>query len=122
MTTDLRQDDKSAAAKQAAGVEADAPDRRLLAAPPLAPELPRRTPRVLSFTTIIAILALAGIARLTGAPDFLVIALAASGVACLVVLARALRAESRARSIVAESTARNRAEVETLADRMWELQ
>ena len=122
MTTDLRQDDKPAAAKQAAGVEAGAPDRRLLAAPPLAPELPRRTPRFLSFTTIIAILALAGIARLTGAPDFLVIALAASGVACLVVLARALRAESRARSIVAESTARNRAEVETLADRMWELQ
>ena len=66
--------------------------------------------------------ALAGVARLTGAPDFLVVALAATGVACLAVLARAIRSEKRAASIISENTARNRAEIETLADRMWELQ
>ena len=103
-------------------LEADASARRLVAAPPLAPEMPKRTPRVLSFATIFAILALAGVARLTGAPNFLVVALAATGVACLAVLARAIRAEKRAASIISENTARNRAEIETLADRMWELQ
>ncbi|MEP9386709.1 ATP-binding protein [Mesorhizobium sp. KR9-304] len=111
-----------AAASHAVGAEGGARDRQLMAAPPLVPELPKRTPRFLSFTAITAILALAGVARLTGAPDFLVVALATAGVACLAVLARALRTESRARSIIAESTERNRAEVETLADRMWELQ
>ncbi|HEY6632924.1 MAG TPA: ATP-binding protein [Rhizobiaceae bacterium] len=130
MTTGFGQDAKPAAgvdeAGSAAGTAAsaavDAATRRLVAAPPLAPEMPKRTPRPLSYATVVAILALAGVARLTGAPSFLVIALAAIGVACLVVLARALHAEHRARSIMSQSTARNRAEMETLADRMWELQ
>ncbi|MDQ2703618.1 MAG: ATP-binding protein [Pseudomonadota bacterium] len=120
MTAGLVQDDELAT--ETAGAEADAAGRRLVAAPPLAPEFPRRTPRLLSFTTVIAILALAGVASLTGAPDFLVMALAATSVACLAVLVRALRAEKRAAAIVSENTARNRAEIETLADRMWELQ
>jgi PAS domain S-box-containing protein len=90
--------------------------------PPLSTEMPGRAPRVLSFLTIIAILALAGVARLTGAPDFLAVALVAVGVALLFVLARAFRAENRAVTFVAESEARNRVEIEGLADRMWELQ
>ena len=122
MTTDSGQGTRLAAEIDAARTEADASARRLVAAPPLAPELPKRTPRVLAFVTIFAILALAGVARLTGAPDFLVVALAAAGVACLAVLARAIRSEKRAASIISENTARNRAEIETLADRMWELQ
>ena len=72
MTTDSGQGTRLAAEIDAARAEADAAARRLVAAPPLAPELPRRTPRVLAFVTIFAILALAGVARLTGAPDFLV--------------------------------------------------
>jgi PAS domain S-box-containing protein len=120
MTTQTAQDDRPVtASKPAGGV---GPVRKLVAAPPIAPELPRRTWRPLSLFIIIAIIGLAGVARLTGAPDFLVVALAAVAFACLIVLARAMRTESRARSIVAESTARNRAEVETLADRMWEMQ
>jgi PAS domain S-box-containing protein len=122
MTTDLGQNDKLAMEIDAAGAAADAAGRRLVAAPPLAPEMPKRTPRLLAFAIIVAILALAGVAQLTGAPDFLVVALAAAGVACLAVLLRALRAEKRAASIISENAARNRAEIETLADRMWELQ
>lgn len=120
MTTGLGQDYKLSAETAAAGAEAET--RRLVAAPPLAPDMPKRTSRPLSYATAVAIIVLAGVARLTGAPNFLVIALATIGVICLVVLARAIRGENRARSIMSASTARNRAEIETLADRMWELQ
>ena len=122
MTTDLGQSDKPAAEINAAAFDAEASARRLVASPPLASEMPKRAPRVLLFAVILAILVLAGVARLTGAPNFLVIALAATSVACLIVLARAIRAENRIASIVSANTARNRAEIETLADRMWELQ
>ncbi len=121
MTTGLGQDYKLSAKVDAAGAQAET--RRLVAAPPLAPDMPKRTSRPLfSYATVVAIILLAGVARLTGAPNFLVIALAAIGVICLVIMARAIRGENRARSIISESTARNRAEIETLADRMWELQ
>ncbi|RLP27791.1 ATP-binding protein [Mesorhizobium sp. YM1C-6-2] len=120
MTTGLGQDYKLSAETAAASAEAET--RRLVAAPPLAPDMPKRTSRPLSYATAVAIIVLAGVARLTGAPNFLVIALATIGVICLVVLARAIRGENRARSIMSASTARNRAEIETLADRMWELQ
>ena len=125
MTMGFGQNEKLATGIDAVVAEAGmgpAAERRLVAAPPLAPEMPKRTPRPLSYATIVAIIALAGVARLTGAPNFLVVALAAIGIACLAVLARAIHAETRARSIMSESTARSRAEIETLADRMWELQ
>lgn len=104
------------------GVSATAPGRMHVSAPPLAPDLPERTPRPLSFATVVAIILMAGVARLTGAPDFLVVSLAVIGLACLFVVARAIRMERRARAVLAENAARSRAEVETLADRMWELQ
>lgn len=119
MTTGLGQDYKLSA-KTDAGAEAET--RRLVAAPPLAPDMPKRSSRPLSYAAAGAIIVLAGVARLTGAPNFLVIALATAGVICLVILARAIRSENRARTVMSESTARNRAEIETLADRMWELQ
>jgi PAS domain S-box-containing protein len=97
--------------------------RRLIAAPPLAPELPkRRFMRVLSFGSAITVIALAGFARAAHAPDFLVVGLVLVGILGLALLARALRDDGRARSFIAENAARSRAEVETLADRMWELQ
>lgn len=96
--------------------------RQISSVPPLSTDMPGHAPRVLSFLTIMAILALAGVSRLTGAPDFLAVALVAVGVALLFVLARAFRAENRAVSIIAESEARSRIELEGLADRMWELQ
>ena len=114
--------DKSQATGVGAANQSEAPARRLVAAPPLQPDMPRRVPRILSFATIVAILVLAGVAHLTGAPAFLAIGLLATGVAGLVVLARAFHAESRAASIISENSARSRAEIENLADRMWELQ
>jgi PAS domain S-box-containing protein len=122
MITESGQSKIEVAGQDAATREGASGRRQISSVPPLSTELPSRAPRVLSFLTIMAILALAGVARLTGAPDFLAVALVAVGVALLFVLARAFRAENRAVSIVAESEARNRVEIEGLADRMWELQ
>ena len=111
---------------QATGVDAanqpETAARRLVAAPSLQPDMPSRVPRILSFAIIVAVLILAGVAHLTGAPAFLSIGLLATGVAGLAILARAFRAESRAASIISENSAHSRAEIENLADRMWELQ
>jgi len=122
MITESGQGKIEVAGQDAATREGASGRRRISSVPPLSTEMPARAPRVLSFLTIMAILTLAGVARLTGAPDFLAVALVAVGVALLFVLARAFRAENRAVSIIAESQARNRVEIEGLADRMWELQ
>ena len=120
-------EDSDSRAKPQAHPGAAAPDggtgnRRLLAPPPLAPALPRRVPRLLSFVTIVSVLMLAGVARLTGAPDFLVVGLLVTGVAGIILFARAIQAEGRAALILSENVARSRAEIENIADRMWELQ
>jgi len=123
MNTPSVQDIRPVEKTRQAGPLPLAPERRLVAPPPLAPELPRRrSQKAFSFVVVTAIIGLAIVAQLTGAPSFLVIALVVVGLACLVVLAHALRAEGRAHSFIDANVARNRAEVETLADRMWELQ
>ena len=123
MITHSQQDKRSADRGEPTGAAPGPAERRLVSAPPLAPELPkRRSLRLLSLGAALAIIVLAGTARLTGATDFLVISLLFVGMLCLAVFARALRDEGRARTVIAENAARNRAEVETLADRMWELQ
>lgn len=123
MITYYKQGKRSAETSKAAAGATGQPERRVVSAPPLAPELPkRRSLRLLSFGAAIAVIALAAVARMTGASDYLVLSLGLVGVLCLIVCARALRDEGRTRSFMAESEARNRAEVETLADRMWELQ
>ncbi|MCX7304020.1 MAG: ATP-binding protein [Hyphomicrobiales bacterium] len=122
MITEIEQGRIQASSQEGAAREG-APGRQQIAGvPPLAAEFPTGASRVSSFLTIMSILALAGVARLTGAPDFLEGALVAVGVAGLFVLGRAFRAEGKAASIIAASAARNRAEMEGLADRMWELQ
>lgn len=100
----------------------DASTRRLLTPPPLAPALPKQAPRLPTFITIVAVLFLAGLARLAGAPDFIVIGLLGTGIAGIGLFAWAFHAESRAASIISENSAQSRAEFEDLADRMWELQ
>jgi len=122
MTTEQGQGTKTVVTMEPADAQGVAQDRRFVTAPPLASEMPRRAPRVLSFAITVVILGLAGVARLTGAPDFLVAALGLTGAAYLAVLARTIRTENHALSVIAENSARSRAEVETLADRMWELQ
>lgn len=96
--------------------------RRFVTAPPLAPMSPKRVLPVLPFTLIVAVLLLSGLARLTGAADFLVIGLLAVGLAGVALFVREFQSERRAESVISENSARSRAEIEDLADKMWELQ
>ncbi len=104
------------------GLEPEAPLRRIVAAPPLAPALPRRAPPVLAFCIVVATFVLAGLAPLTGAPPFIGLGLIGIGATGVTLLVRALRAQSKAALLLDETKARSRAEIEGLADRMWELQ
>ncbi len=97
-------------------------ERPALAGSPAAAELPQGSPRALYAALIIALFVLAGLTHLTGAPPFLTIAIAVVGVVGLIVMARTLRLEDRAAALIDANVARNRAELESLADRMWELQ
>lgn len=115
----IRQDSKAAGAD---GLGPDAPKRRVLVAPPLAPELPIASHEGLPFLTVVGIAVLAGLAHLTGAPPIVTIGLAAVAFAGLVVHLRDRRDERRTAALLDEAAARSRAEVETLADRMWEMQ
>jgi PAS domain S-box-containing protein len=90
--------------------------------PPLAPRLQPAGSRTARVALRVGVLLLAGVAYVTGAPAFLSISLLLIGLAGLVILWRSLAREERLASAVDENTARSRAEFETLADRMWELQ
>ncbi|WP_292541370.1 PAS domain-containing hybrid sensor histidine kinase/response regulator, partial [Mesorhizobium sp.] len=90
--------------------------------PPLAPVLPPANPEGLPFLTVVAIAVLAGLAHLTGAPTFVTLGLLVTGLAGLGMHLRSKRNERRAAALLDETAARNRAEIETLADRMWEMQ
>ncbi|TPL13739.1 response regulator [Mesorhizobium sp. B2-4-10] len=110
-------------------VPAPASARRFVAAPPLAPEpqQARNQPRLagregLPLLTFVAIIMLAGLTHLTGAPIFISLALLATGLAGFGLHLRARRNEYRTAALLDETTARSRAEIETLADRMWEMQ
>ncbi|TIU62068.1 MAG: PAS domain S-box protein, partial [Mesorhizobium sp.] len=74
------------------------------------------------FLTIVGIVVLAGLAHLTGAPIIVTIGLAAVAFAGLAMHLRNRRDERRTAALLDETAARSRAEIETLADRMWEMQ
>ncbi|WP_296746684.1 PAS domain-containing sensor histidine kinase [Mesorhizobium sp.] len=118
--SDLRQDSNTAGGGYGEGPEA--PKRQVLVAPPLAPEAPRASREGLAFLTIVAIAVLAALSHLTGAPAFISIGLLATSLAGLVMHLRSRRAERRSAALLDETAARSRAEIETLADRMWEMQ
>ncbi|MDX8518297.1 ATP-binding protein [Mesorhizobium dulcispinae] len=117
--SDFRQDKKAAGDDEPG---ADAPKRHVLVAPPLAPELPTASHEGLPFLTIVAIVVLAGLTHLTGAPTFITIGLLATSLGGLVMHMRNQRIERRTVALLDETAARSRAEIETLADRMWEMQ
>ncbi|TPI17100.1 response regulator [Mesorhizobium sp. B4-1-3] len=117
--SDIRQDSKAAGADR---LIADAPKRQVLVAPPLAPELPAASHEGLPFLTIVAIAVMAGLAHLTGAPLIVTAGLAAAALAGLAMHLRSRRNERRTAALLDETAARSRAEMETLADRMWEMQ
>lgn len=109
--------------QSAANVEADALSRRrVVSPPPLEPQLPKEPPRGLYFATLVSVLVLAGLAHLTGAPVFVSVGLFAAAIAGIVLLAGSLDDRERTAEAITENASRNRAEIETLADRMWELQ
>jgi PAS domain S-box-containing protein len=109
-------------AESADGPSPATPRRQLLAAPPLAPELPRANHEGLPFLTIVASVVLAGLSHLTGAPIFITLGLLVTGLAGLAMHLRSRRTVHRAATLLDETAARSRAEIETLADRMWEMQ
>jgi PAS domain S-box-containing protein len=86
--------------------------------PPLEPELLHAERETLPFLTLSAIFIVAGLAFITGAPLFISLCLIAIGACGLATQA----ARKRALSKLSDNARRNRAEIESLADRMWELQ
>ncbi|MDX8514345.1 PAS domain-containing sensor histidine kinase [Mesorhizobium captivum] len=117
--SDIRQDSKAAGDD---GLDAGAPKRQVLVAPPLVPALQADSREGLPFLTIVAITVLAGLAHLTGAPIFITVGLLATGLGSLAMHLRNRNTERRTAALLDETAARSRAEIETLADRMWEMQ
>jgi PAS domain S-box-containing protein len=78
--------------------------------------------RLLRYVGPIAMLIISGLAHLTGAPPFITLGLVAIGLASLGLTAQSVKLDRRKRSQLDESAARSRAEMEHLADRVWELQ
>lgn len=117
--SDIRKGSKAAGDD---GLDLGAPKRQLLAAPPLVPTLPADNREGLPFLMLVAIAVLAGLAHLTGAPALITIGLLATGLGGLAMHLRNRRTERRAAALLDETAARSRAEIETLADRMWEMQ
>jgi PAS domain S-box-containing protein len=112
---DARQTDAAALAAARPPVRLD------VGPPPLAPALARANHPGLH-VLVVAVLVSAGFAELLGAPEFLTAALFVIGVGALLLVALTLRAEDRLVAEIDESAARSREEIETLSDRMWELQ
>ncbi|TIN44429.1 MAG: response regulator [Mesorhizobium sp.] len=104
------------------GIGPEAPSRQHIAAPPLAPELPAANREGLPFLMLVAIVVLAGLSHLTGATIFITVGLLSTGMAGLAVHLRARRTARRTVALLGETAARSRAEVESLADRVWEMQ
>ena len=122
MMTEPGVTEESKASDAAASEAETSTPRRILTPRPLEAELPKEPPSGLYFATLVAVLVLAGLAHLTGAPSFISIGLICAGTAGLVLLARSLSERERAAGAITKNASRNRAEIETLADRMWELQ
>lgn len=99
-----------------------APRRLLAATPPLAPTLDRREHEGLAFAIFVALVVLAGLSHLTGAPPFITAGVLVTSLAGLVLFLRNRRSEHHTVSILDDTAARSRAEIESMADRMWEMQ
>lgn len=118
----------STQATTAADVSSVAPEhdrlvrRHVVEPPPLAPSLPTHGSRGLICALFVIVVLFAGLSRLAGAPDFLTIGLLTTGVAGLLILVRTIYLDGHAASLADERILRDRAEIEALADRMWELQ
>lgn len=84
----------------------------------------RRLPDLLILRSVIsgAILGLAGLAHLSGAPAYLSLAIFLVGVASLALATRSIQIDMRRNDRIQEAALRSRETIESLSDRMWELQ
>src|SRR5690606_38066053 len=89
--------------------------------PPAMPTV-RRLPRLLAAVTPFLLLSLAGLVHLFLALPSVSTGLLAAGLAAMAYLVHAARTERRAAHLIGQAQAASRAEIENLADRMWELQ
>ena len=103
-------------------LQPEAARRRVVTPPPLAPDLPRPAAPTWRIGLRVGLLVAAGVAHVTGAPAYLSLSLLALGLAGLVLLWRSLSSEEKLAAALGETELRSRSEIETLADRMWELQ
>ncbi len=93
-----------------------------LAAMPRPARLNPRTLRVWGLPLILAVFILTGLAHMMGAPAYISAGLFGCALMALYMLHRTVENEERMVSIYGESDADSRARIETLADRLWELQ
>jgi PAS domain S-box-containing protein len=94
----------------------------LPAQPPVAPKSPDRLSLALQTVLWLCVLLLSGAAHVGAAPALLSAALLVLGICGLALLGWSLTSEQRLVVLAGESSAAARAELEKLADRLWELQ
>ena len=103
--------------------EAHVPRERLrVAPPPLVPELERRRRSYARPALVAALLAIAGIAHLTGSSPVVSLLLVAISALAFTLEVRDLRRQHNMAALLHDSVTQSRAEMERLADRMWELE
>jgi PAS domain S-box-containing protein len=103
--------------------EAHVPRERLrVAPPPLVPELERRRRSYARPALVAALLAIAGIAHLTGSSPVVSLLLVAISALAFTLEVRDLRRQHNMAALLHDSVTQSRAEIERLADRMWELE
>jgi len=106
----------------ASGELPDPPSRQRVSAPPLEPAIAARTSRTLSLAIIAAVIALSAAAGLSRTPVFITLGMVGIGIAGLLALYVGYRKDLAASTAILENVAQSRADIEVLADRMWELQ
>jgi PAS domain S-box-containing protein len=101
-------------------------ERNQLTDPSPATAMKAASPRIPQFRLLVTISAcvilLGFVSRLTGSPLFLAVALVCVGIAGLLAARKAQVEVARARAAEIADAARSQAQVETLADLMWEMQ
>jgi PAS domain S-box-containing protein len=93
-----------------------------LNAPPRRERLNPRNLRVWGLPLILAVFILTGLAHMMGAPNYISAGLFGCALMALYMLHRTVDSEERMVSMFSETDADSRAKIETLADRLWELQ
>jgi PAS domain S-box-containing protein len=106
----------------AVGAKAAAARRHIEAPPPLVPDYPQGAPRYASLMVPVAICLFAGMAYAEEASTLLVAGLLTTSAAALFLHLILRRAERHAEIRYSDEAAHRQAEIEALADRMWEMQ